>query len=290
MTNDPSVKKKRKFFLIGALISFILFLIYIGIMIYFIVTGGTDHYGISRWIPGGTVIDLIFMFVVPIPLQIIAVFFSMLLSRLYIKVARWMKLGRYEIRIKKIEKKFSLGEFLSRAFYASLFAIAMGIAINNFIFDLDSTGNGVALFVPGSMSYSSAALGFILTSVAILLLTPAWILDDSGVIFMKKENYKELADGSILSNSLDVRGVGSYFVTLVKGFAGITTPIFYVLLFIQESILSTNFSLGIMLIFEPFLLVGSFFFSWWIYLKIIPKVRERLLKKLKYPEIRIKIE
>ena len=194
MIEDPSKTNRRKKILIGALLSFVLFIIYIGVMIYVIIRMGDTHIGISRF-PGGTIIDLLFMFVAPIVFQIFAILFSLLLPRLYIQVAKWMKIGRYDIRVKQLDKKYSIGEFFSRSFYASLLSIALSIALNNFIFDLDPSGVGEALFIPRSMAFSSAAIGFILTPISILLITPAWILDDVGVVFLKKDNTNELSNG-----------------------------------------------------------------------------------------------
>ncbi len=284
MIKTTSKKKRTNSFLIGALVCFILFLIYISALIYFVIKGGTSGNNLTLF-PGGFIVDLLFTFIAPMVFQVTSVLFSTVLVRLYILVAKWMKLGKYPIHIKKLEKKFSLGEFFSRAFYAAMLSIALSIAMNNLLND-----RNIPLYIENSIVYSTAAISFILTPISVLLMTPAWFLDDSGVIFMKKENYTELSSNSILTDSLDVRGIGSYFIQIIKGFAGISTPLLYILLFVKENIFRDSIELGILLILEPFFLVGSFFFSMWIYLKLAPKVKNHLLRKLKYPKIVIKIE
>jgi hypothetical protein len=166
-----------------------------------------------------------------------------------------------------------------------MLAIALSIALHNLLTALE-----VPFFITSGVAYSVAAVSFLLTPISIFLFGPAWVLDDSGIIFLKKENYDELVNAKTLSKPLDVRGIGSYFIQLAKGFAGISTPLLYIILFIQEEIFKSGLELGILLILEPFFLVGSFFFSMLIYIKILPKVRERLLRKLSYAEIRINIE
>lgn len=284
MVKENTGKKKRNTFLIGALVCFILFIIYIAFLIYFIIIRAGSAYGVSQIIPGGLTLDLILLFIVPIALQVIFVFISIILTPLFIQIAKWMKLGKWPLGVKPLEKKYTLGEFISRGFYATLLAIALSIAINNILF-----GYGIE-FIPDSIAFSSAAISLILTPISITLIFPAWFLEDSGIVFMKRENFMELKQGVILTNSLDVRGVGNYFVSIIKGFAGITTPFLYIFLFIEESIFRTTFELGLILIFEPLFLIGSFFFSFWIYIKLAPKVKKWLLRKNKYPEIHLKIE
>ena len=47
--------------------------------------------------------------------------------------------------------------------------------------------------------------------------------------------------------------------------------------------------LGLLLIFEPFFLIGSFFFSFWIYIKLAPRIKKWLLKGNKYPKIQLSL-
>ncbi len=195
-----------------------------------------------------------------------------------------MKMGKWPMGVKALERKYTLAEFISRGFYATILSIALSIAINNLLFRI-----GVE-FIDGSLPFSSAAISLILSPISILLLFPAWFLEDSGIIFMKKDNFIELSNGKTLTNSLDVRGVGNYFISIIKGFAGITTPILYIWLFIEHQVFRTTFELGLILIFEPVFLIGSFFFSFWIYVKFAPKIKRWLLRKKKYPEIHVKIE
>ncbi|MHA1111340.1 MAG: hypothetical protein ACTSRE_09575 [Promethearchaeota archaeon] len=284
MAKDTPKNKKRSVFLRGALVFFILFLIYITVLIYFIIINTNSPQGISAIIPGGMTVDLVILFIAPIALQVIFVFLSMLFTPLFILLARAMKLGKWPMGLKRLDRKYTLGEFVSRGFYLTILSIGLSISINNLLFNV-----GVE-FIKDSIPLSSAAISLILSPISILLLFPAWFLEDSGIIFMKNDNLIELSNGRILTNSLDVRGVGNYFVSTIKGFAGITTPILYIWLFISWDVFQTTFELGLILIFEPIFLIGSFFFSFWIYIKFAPKIKRWLLKKNKYPEIHVKIE
>jgi len=280
MTKDATNRRERNTFLMGGLVFFISFLSYGVILIYFIiVTIGSNPYGVTSVIPGGLTVDLVVLFFAPITIQIITVFIAMGITPLFIHIAKIMKLGKYPMGVKKLERKYTLIEFVSRGFYATLLAIALSLAVNNILFD-----SGFE-FIDGSLAFSNAALSLVLTPISILIIFPAWFLEDSGIIFMKRENLDELTQGKLLTNSLDVRGVGCYFISIIKGFAGITTPILYILLFLKESIFRNTFELGVILIFEPFFLIGSFFISFWIFLKVVPRVKQWLLRKKKYPEI-----
>ncbi|MBN2157505.1 MAG: hypothetical protein JW776_15775 [Candidatus Lokiarchaeota archaeon] len=284
MVKEIKTRNKRNTFLVGAVIFFILFIVYITILIYFIITRTSSSSGISLVIPGGLIVDLVIMFIIPVIIQLVTVFIAMGITPLFIQIAKLMKLGKYPMGVKKIEKNYTFLEFVSRGFYSTLLAITLSLSLNKLLFDL-----GIE-FINGSLAFSSAAMSLVLTPISILIIFPAWFLEDSGIIFMKKENLEDLLSDKVLTNSLDVRGVGCYFVSIIKGFAGITTPILYILLFIQERIFQNSLELGIILIFEPIFLIGSFFFSFWIYLKIVPKIKHRLLKNKNYPEIKIKIE
>jgi hypothetical protein len=286
MENKEVRRKKRNTFLIGAVVFFILFLIYISVLIYLLIKTVNNPYGVSQYIPGGLIADLIFLFIVPVLLQVVFTFISIGLTPLFILIAKWMKLGRWPIGMKKLEKNYKIGEFISRGFYASLLAIALSISLNNLLF------NDIIQieFIPGSTAYSSAAMALILTPISIMVIFPAWFLEDSGIVFMKQVNLTELRKKSVLTDSLDVRGIGNYFVSIIKGFAGITTPFLYIFLFVTGDVFQTDFTLGLILLFEPAFLIGSFFFSFWIYIKLAPKVKKWLLRKGKFPEFQLIIE
>jgi hypothetical protein len=286
MENKKTEKKKGNTFFIGALVFFIVFLIYITILIYIIIKTTNNSYGVSQYIPGGLTVDLIILFIVPVVLQVIFTFISIILTPLFIFIAKWMKLGKWPMGIKKLEKNYRLNEFISRGFYASLLAISLSISLNNVLFS-----DFIKIeFISGSITFSSAAIALILTPISIMVIFPAWFLEDSGIVFMKSANYTELQNGRDLTESLDVRGVGNYYISIIKGFAGITTPFLYIILFLKERVFSTDFTLGLILLFEPVFLIGSFFFSFWIYIKLAPKVKNWLLRKQKLPEFKLKIE
>ncbi len=283
MVEENSRKKKKNTFLIGAVVFFVLFLLYIAVLIYIIIDITNDPWGVSQIIPGRLTLDLVILFIAPLVLQIIFVFISAILTPLFVHLANIMKFRKWPMGIKELDSHYTFGEFVSRGFYATLLAIALSMAVNRILFEFSIE------LIGGSEAFSSAAGALILTPISILLIFPAWFLEDSGIIFMKKSNLEELSDGKILTKSLDVRGVGNYFLSIIKGFAGITTPFLYIWLFIRENVFGDSLLLGILLIFEPFFLIGGFFFSFWIYIKLAPRIKRWLLKGNKYAKIQLSL-
>ena len=53
--------------------------------------------------------------------------------------------------------------------------------------------------------------------ISLLLFVPAYILEDAGIIYINKKKVKES------NKTVEVRGVGNYYLNFLKGYAGIGT-------------------------------------------------------------------
>ena len=231
--------------------------------------------GFSDWLPGATILEIIQIFVLPIFTSTILVLIAIRLVPLFLHLAKLMKFGKYGVAIQKYEKRFNPSELVGRAFFASIFATAVALTFNNILFDF-----GV-VFVEGSpQSYSTAAMTAFISPVSLVILVPTWALEDFGVVLYKKSN---IADRD--SSTYDVMSAGTFYGYLIKGFAGITTPVMYIYLFYRENLIGGFDIMIILLLFVPFAVIGQYALALATYRKIAPDLKQKFIEKSDLPFI-----
>ncbi|MBD3353180.1 MAG: hypothetical protein GF364_16990 [Candidatus Lokiarchaeota archaeon] len=301
MEKDITKEKSIHSALVFPLLVFLGFVIYITI---YLLKQPSQWYGFSKYIPGEEITDVIILDLVPFVATILCIFIAMLVTPVFILFAKVLKGGKYQVAVQNYYKKFTGGEILNRAFFASLFAISLSLFLNNTLYDLSIE------FIEGAESaYSAAALSVVFAPIAVIFMFPAWFLEDCGIVFFRKTNYDECQITSMkkdikesvgaqfdlevekMTQPYDITSVGTFYGYLLRGFASITTPIFYIYNFIADIGLNRFEPISIVLMLMPFFLTGMFMLPIWLYLKTYDWLKRHLLsnKKLKLLEVKMSL-
>lgn len=163
-------------------------------------------------------------------ISISSVVFSILMGYILGPVFLYIQkkiLGRkmvYAIVDKSNDKPFKRALF--KAFFPALLTLNISFILisNEFIITLVTGYTG-----DPDITYAYTALiavFYIASGIALGLFSPIWILNDSGIVFMKKED---------INNNPEIQNIGRWYSNLLKGYAGISVLLtFY--LFILELI------------------------------------------------------
>lgn len=251
------------------------------LLIILIVASG-DNNNISNLVIGNSIIDIVYFYLIsPLIMIGIILFFSVLLTQLFFRLHKIMKLNRYDYGIlKNFNEDIKFSGMLMRAVILGLFAFSMGLYMTQ-VLDPElilSTTTGATNLV-----YVLIATLFILPFLIIVVL-PVWLLKDTGIMSSrktKKEGSRQLPD---------VEGVYRDFHSIIKGYVGIST-IFAMALLIWENFINelnpTDWQLGlILMIFTPFhsvaLCIPALLFYEWR----LEKNKAALIKKLEKKNIK----
>ena len=186
--------------------------------------------GVYRILPGDILFDFVWLYVISILVGIIIYFVTPYFSILFWKMHQLINHNSYRYHLQSIDSRYQMKGYRS-LIVPSL--VSMGLAMSlassslkNVIFVTESF-NGLD---PGNeamiVSMPILFITLLVSSVILFLFAPIWLLENSGVICEKKVD-------STLSN-VEIEGVGNFYHKLLKGFAGISTIITYLLLSIQS--------------------------------------------------------
>ncbi len=133
----------------------------------------------------------------------------------------------YGIEEKPLTKKFK--GYFSKALWPALFSINIALILANYPFvtdlitsipgDIQNPIPGQGIFGPLAPWATFIAILPITTAVSLIVFSPVLHLIDSGIIYHNKDKTRDSYD------STEVRNIGNWFNTLLKGYAGIA--VFY---------------------------------------------------------------
>ncbi len=187
-----------------------------------------DPQGVYPFLPGDILIDLIWLYVICLIVGAIVYFATPTMAILFLKLHRVFKGGyRYHLQEKETSQE---GSTIRRLVVPSLtsLGIAVSLAGSSIATSLFVYANFDNLESPQPAIEATFPIFFILllvASVILLLFVPIWLLGDVGVICEKE--YPDVR------STVNIEGVGDYYLKLLKGFAGVSTVITYGLLIIQ---------------------------------------------------------
>jgi hypothetical protein len=181
--------------------------------------------GVYRTLPGDILVDLLWTFAIPIIVGLIVFFLTPAMAMLFWRVHRLAK-GRdhnYYIQARTGDTKISpVRRLLTPAF------TALGLS-----FSISGSGTQGLIFVTENFQMIDEReiaiitampvlfIALLIATMVLLIFTPIWLLDDAGLISERKT--------SGTRDTVDVEGVGHFFAKYLKGFAGISTVVAYLL-------------------------------------------------------------
>jgi len=207
----------------------------------------------------------------PFIFNLIAIPFGILFIRVYFLISKILK-RNYDFKITILEgEKIKGFPTFTRTLLPSFLSLSIGLVIMNFYWLINVRIIG---YDPTTTILFAALLT---TPLCSILIIPIWLFHDCGIIEIKR-----LRKDFRLSP--EVNSVGQFYKYLLRGYAGITTPIFYYLTF-AKIFTETEPLLQIVIFFFPIALIGYFMPLTIIYELLFNKIKKLTLRIIRLEKI-----
>ncbi len=227
-------------------------------------------------VPGSSGVELLIITLGPfITVPIVAFLFYKLMIKIYPKIARRLKSKQYSIGYYNISRKKTGKDILNRAFMSSTFSMAIGLFLTQLLSAID------LLLVTGFLSPNVTIIAHMSLPLTTILIPPLRWSEDLGIIIYRDADFKE--------DVPEVTSVGEYISLIYKGFSGLTTPFLFIFMVIQDA---RRLGIGIDILaisLLPLSLLFYFIILEYIFDRVIESKKQKLLKKLNFTELTIKI-
>lgn len=176
--------------------------------------------GIYRLLPGDILIDFIWIYVFSLIVGFIVYLILPSLASFFIRIHRVLTGGNYDYHIQVLGNRnevIGYGRFMIPAFISLGLSTSLS-TITSFVDLVFVTESFDSLSPTNQILEVSMPIFFILLLIAsliLLLLAPAWILEDVGLICERRVEDQRM--------TVDIEGVGNWYLTLLKGFAGLSS-------------------------------------------------------------------
>ncbi len=189
-----------------------------------------DELGIYRILPGDTLIDFIWLYILSGIIGLVLYFITPNISSFLLRIHRLIRGKNARYFLQTIDHQVSSVGQLRRTLIPAFAALGISYSISNIqtIANVIFISEGfVALAEEAQTIISSLSLLFILLLVAcfiMLVFTPIWLLQDSGLVCELEKKSGTISE---------IEGVGNWYLKMMKGFAGISTIVAYIFTVIQ---------------------------------------------------------
>lgn len=247
------------------LIITIIYMIVVGIYILGVVRAGQKIVPILPWTVTTQVIILFIGVPILITIQVVAL---RLVTILNFKFSTKFQKNYEYYYIDIIDKEYKSRRMVSRA----LLPVSMALAVSLLI-------NSISIFLGffGTDSITSIIfLTLLLTPITSFLLLAIWVMKDTGVVKIRKKLDKRIPP--------ELSYFGKVQFQSYRGFAGISTPILYIITIVSSFQIRLNFESLIILIF-PIVLIGLYMPLLVLYEKRLPKVGAKIIKKFEFKHL-----
>ncbi|OLS12027.1 MAG: hypothetical protein RBG13Loki_4371 [Promethearchaeota archaeon CR_4] len=223
---------------------------------------------------------LIILFLPHLLVPLVSIGLASLFIRLYTKLGRWLKFGRYYLGLYEYSKEYSTRELIGRSLYAAFFSLTLGLMGAQFYL---SSGSVLAAVSSTEAPKTGMVLLFtlLLSPIAAVVQAPMWWSEDLGIMLIRKTDREPVAP--------DIASVGRFMNAVMRGFITVSTPVLYIniLVSIWPDGIREIFPMLLIILF-PLALVGYFIpFQYW-FTKRFVKFKQDFLPKLKLLPINVK--
>lgn len=227
---------------------------------------GVNNQGVFKGFPGNFIIEMLFFWSLPVLSILLMVLLARFLAVFYIWLHKIAKFGKFDYSIVDIDYSFiKLKESLNRSIIPTLLSFTIGYWFFQFFNIIESNDLVVETFI-------FFLYAFMLSPITALLITPLWLLDDSGIISIRKIKPGE-------RKLLDIEGPSTYFVNLLTGSA-YSLFLITAIKFIVEIIQSQEPALFGALIYMIFMLLVEWLAIVYLFEIFNPKLRSKLIMKV----------
>ncbi len=225
------------------------------------------------FIIGGALTDILYLFIgVPIIMCIPLIFIKGLTKIHYKIMKRFQRNYEFYYHVYLSERLFKGRKMVSRAVLPVLLTLSFSMLFNNYIIIQK-------LFGPEKV-ISIIMLSIFLAPFTSLIFLPIWVFKDSGVLRLLKRSKERVPP--------EVTFFGKIEYQYYKGFAGITTPILYVITIASEWSLSFNPTFLIILLY-PLFLIGLYMPLILIYESKIEQFGNDLIRSLNLEPLKLEV-
>ncbi|MEM2143136.1 MAG: hypothetical protein QXQ81_07775, partial [Candidatus Thorarchaeota archaeon] len=185
--------------------------------------------GLYRFLPGDILLDFVWLYVISVVIGIFLYIFTPLLAIVFWRVHRLAKgrshnyyIQRYsEGQVASLSRRYMTPALTSMGLSFSL----SGEATRNMIFVMENFEHLAEEDIAIVTAMPVLFIAILVSTVVMLIFAPLWLLEDAGLISEKRITGPRM--------TADVEGVGQFFTKYLRGFAGLSTVIGYLLLGVQ---------------------------------------------------------
>ncbi|MHA1355953.1 MAG: hypothetical protein ACTSR1_12345 [Candidatus Heimdallarchaeota archaeon] len=223
--------------------------------------------GVLPWFPGNFIVEIMVMWVLPIAMFFLIIPLYGFFAKMYIRLHKVIKLTRFNYSVVQLkDEPIKFREALGRMVIPLLFLYSIGYWVGTWIFPNELDPN-IAIQSLQYFLYS-----FLFSPVVVLLAIPLWLLEDSGIIAMKKRKEGE-------RKLPDVEGVNNYFHNLYTGSA-LSIAVVTLVTFIIASIGEFEAGLFGAIVYVFFVLAVESLSFVYLFELFMLRAKKRLLKRL----------
>ncbi|MFW9907799.1 MAG: hypothetical protein ACFFEF_04430 [Candidatus Thorarchaeota archaeon] len=188
-----------------------------------------DELGIYRILPGDTLMDFIWLYILSGFTGLVLFFITPNISRVLLRVHRSIRGKNARYYFQTIDHQVNGIGQLRRTLIPAFAALGIAYSISNIqtIANAIFVSEGFIAIEETQTIISSLSLLFILLLFACFILivfTPIWLLQDSGLVCELEKKPGAISE---------IEGVGNWYLRMMKGFAGISTIVAYIFTVIQ---------------------------------------------------------
>jgi hypothetical protein len=183
-----------------------------------------SNLGIYRILPGGILLDFIWLYVFSFIIGAIVYFATPALSSFLWNLHRFLTRGNYNYYVQDFKDQGIASPQSRRMLLPAFVALGISYSISNIrslanlIFVSESFGSLAPEAQTIIISMSLLFILLLLSCFITVLFAPMWLMQDNGLVSELKIKPRV---------TTDIGGVGNYYLKMMKGFAGVSTLVAY---------------------------------------------------------------
>jgi hypothetical protein len=224
--------------------------------------------------------EIFALFILPLMVvMLVDLLFGRFILRMLLRITGWFREDKYEVAYVDYSRAFTGKRIIQRTLVPSYVSLGIGLSLGSAI---NARNLGVFEFsLIGNILITTL---FSMVIVA-LLIFPIWVSEDCGLVFYRK--------GDLMKEGVNIAPVGDTFYNMLKGWAGIVTPLQYIVTIIKDyHLIFTDIHdlLNVVsLLVVPVILFGIYIPIQLVYLAFFERIRDRLHAQLQLPHIQVSI-
>ncbi len=191
-----------------------------------------SEYGLYRVLPGNILLEMVFIWIISFVVAVGVFYVTPKVASLVIEFHKRLSGGVYDYYFQVRDKERENSRHFGKLIIPALTTLGLSFTLMNMtgmvdlFFNMDNfNGLPEAIMIPLSTSVPFI-FGVILFATLIpIIFAASWLLEDLGVICVRRNRGTGM--------TVDIEGVGNWYIALLKGFAMISAMLAYFFMFVQ---------------------------------------------------------